>query len=897
MAYLGKTPSQAVRSRYYFTASGSETSLSPSEVTGLSFTDANYVDVSLNGVALVSGTDYTATPSTNTISGLAALTASDVVEIVVYDTFSVFGGSVKGDFNIDGGNLTLGDNDRAIFGDGSDLQIYHDTTANHSYITESGSGDLVIQGNNVRLENTSGNYYVRTFSGGAVQLYHNNSEKLATTSSGIDVTGTVTADGLTVDNAGVVRINPSSGDDFLTIQQGGSQAVITADSAAGAGNLVFRTTSAGSDTDTMLLAANGDISFYADDGTTQGFFWDASTQRLGLGTTGPNAKIEAYEAAAGTNSIIRTTVNGASGGDPYIRYSVSGVLDWSTGVDNSDSDKFKISKGTTLGTDDYLTITSGGDVGIADASPQDTLHVGGTGTTGIKIGTQGSTGRARIFVDSGNDYALTVDTQNVSDALVINRTTGAVGIGTDSPSEELTVSKSDDARISITSSGTGKAAMTGLLEFDGSDGRHGYIGPVGGVMRLNTDGGYDILFQPGGTEKVRFTSTGLVGIGTSSPSTYSAGGSNLVVANSNSGANAVGMSLVNPNAAVGTSVSLDFVPNTNIALASISSPRTAANGATDLAFNTYTGSSMTEKMRITSGGDVGIGTTSPGGELEVYRAGTSEVLIGTDNGGTAQLTLYEGDDSTKEGLLKYDGVNNRIHLATSSAPNALVIPRATGDVIVGKTTTSVGDVGVRLTATTGNANNFTMSLGTPMQINRTGDDGGLINFLQDTSAEGSISVSGTTVSYNGGHLSRWSQATDGNRIDGLVKGTVMTNLDQMAEWTKDGVTEDNEQLNCMAVSSVEGDANVAGVFVNWDDEDPDYTADMNVAMTGDMVIRIAQGTTVARGDLLMSAGDGTAKPQGDDIVRSKTIANVTSTTVSHTYDDGSYLVPCVLMAC
>ena len=113
----------------------------------------------------------------------------------------------------------------------------------------------------------------------------------------------------------------------------------------------------------------------------------------------------------------------------------------------------------------------------------------------------------------------------------------------------------------------------------------------------------------------------------------------------------------------------------------------------------------------------------------------------------------------------------------------------------------------------------------------------------------------------------------------------------------DAYNEDNEQLNCMAVSSVEGDVNVAGVFVNWDDDDKDYTADMNVAMTGDMVIRIAKDTTVARGDLLMSAGDGTAKPQGDDIVRSKTIAKVTSITKSHTYDDGTYLVPCVLMAC
>ena len=84
---------------------------------------------------------------------------------------------------------------------------------------------------------------------------------------------------------------------------------------------------------------------------------------------------------------------------------------------------------------------------------------------------------------------------------------------------------------------------------------------------------------------------------------------------------------------------------------------------------------------------------------------------------------------------------------------------------------------------------------------------------------------------------------------------------------------------------------------NWDIDDDVYTNDMNIAMTGDMVIRIAKGTTVARGDLLMSAGDGTAKPQGDDIVRSKTIAKVTSTNVSHTYDDGTYLVPCVIMAC
>jgi hypothetical protein len=180
-----------------------------------------------------------------------------------------------------------------------------------------------------------------------------------------------------------------------------------------------------------------------------------------------------------------------------------------------------------------------------------------------------------------------------------------------------------------------------------------------------------------------------------------------------------------------------------------------------------------------------------------------------------------------------------------------------------------------------------------LYLNRQSSDGTLVFFRQANATEGSISVSGSTVSYNGGHLARWSQFPDGSHPE-LTKGTVMTNLDQMAAWVnpETGEPEENEQLNCMKVSDVEGDPNVAGVFVNWDE-----AGDLNIAMTGDMIIRIAQGVTVQRGDLLMSAGDGTAKPQGDDIIRSKTIAKVTSTHVTCTYEDGSYCVPCVLMAC
>jgi len=91
MAYIGKSPSgTGVRQRYYFTATGGETSLSGTDDKGLtlSYTDGAYVDVLLNGIELVAGTDYN-TSTANTIAGLAALAASDVVTVTVYDIFTV----------------------------------------------------------------------------------------------------------------------------------------------------------------------------------------------------------------------------------------------------------------------------------------------------------------------------------------------------------------------------------------------------------------------------------------------------------------------------------------------------------------------------------------------------------------------------------------------------------------------------------------------------------------------------------------------------------------------------------------------------------------------------------------------------------------------------------------
>jgi len=317
---------------------------------------------------------------------------------------------------------------------------------------------------------------------------------------------------------------------------------------------------------------------------------------------------------------------------------------------------------------------------------------------------------------------------------------------------------------------------------------------------------------------------------------------------------------------------------------------------------------------------VGIGTSSPSEKLQIQEGASSTLLLGYSDGvgvgyrlrSNVSTTLDNGflieyNDGTDLYRVDHDG-GTGFHAWYMGGSEHMRID-SDGRLLVGKTSSNYLSAGFEVNPVTSTSSSVYITKNTTgaaclyMLRTSASGDGAMIYFAQNSTTEGNISVSGTTVSYNGGHLSRWSQLTDGTKDETIVKGTVLTNLDQMAIWhheateDKEAYTEDNEQLNCMAVSSVEGDTNVAGVFVNWDNDDEDGFNDMNIAMTGDMVIRIAQGITVQRGDLLMSAGDGTAKPQGDDIVRSKTIAKVTSTHVSHTYDDGSYLVPCVVMAC
>lgn len=114
------------------------------------------------------------------------------------DYLALSGGTMTGDIN-------HGDNVYAYFGASNDLKVGH--TGSASVIQETGTGDLYIDATNFQIRNGAGTETLATLTtDGAVTLYYDNAEKLATTSTGISVTGTVAATSYTGDGSSLTGI-------------------------------------------------------------------------------------------------------------------------------------------------------------------------------------------------------------------------------------------------------------------------------------------------------------------------------------------------------------------------------------------------------------------------------------------------------------------------------------------------------------------------------------------------------------------------------------------------------------------------------------------------------------------------------------------------------------------
>ena len=247
------------------------------------------------------------------------------------------------------GDVSLGDNVKAKFGASDDLQIYHDTTYGHSVIEEIGTGNLTLRGDNLYLTRQgTGDNYLGATADGAVKIYYDGAEKLATTSTGIDVTGLLKVGINDTEYANnYVRFKPTGASyiDHNTVGQA----------------LNFRLSNASSlDKTVMVLTSSG---------------------KVGIGTSSPLRDFQVVGSLGVTDASgehYGVDISGGEGSDPKIRigdwHNDSGTIKWDSSSNHlsidthytSGAGTFKITGGD--GASEFMRITSAGNVGIGTST-------------------------------------------------------------------------------------------------------------------------------------------------------------------------------------------------------------------------------------------------------------------------------------------------------------------------------------------------------------------------------------------------------------------------------------------------------------------------------------------------------------------------------------------------
>jgi len=283
--------------------------------------------------------------------------------------------TVDGDVTF-GANANFGDNGRATFGASSDLQIFHN--GSNSYVQDNGTGILIVQGSTgVHIQGRDATDMIRANEGNSVELYFNDVRKLVTSSTGVNITGTVTSDSLTLANGGTQTITGPLNQSLFINSQG---------NASGEGTHI----QGNAKTRIFIEDTTGDISFYEDTGVTPKLRWKAGTERLGIGTVSPTealdvagtVKATSYEGSAITISAGSPTVNvneidanngagvahrlTAAGGQLYIQAratngtNAGGTINV-TGMNSTDLGLFRVKAGSSTFTGSVEAVSYTGD--------------------------------------------------------------------------------------------------------------------------------------------------------------------------------------------------------------------------------------------------------------------------------------------------------------------------------------------------------------------------------------------------------------------------------------------------------------------------------------------------------------------------------------------------------
>jgi len=436
-----------------------------------------------------------------------------------------------------GNDISFGDADRAYFGAGNDLEIFSDGTT--SYIKENGSGDLRIWADNPNIATAGGNKIFYGNNGVAELYYTGGVKRLETTSGGIDVTGTVTADGLTVD-ASNPTLQLTGGNvslDFVShagTQNAESRIYAPRRNTSDSSSYFFIQTNDATSTRNSLFINGGtnDVSLYDSSGVTQGFYWDASTQALGLGTTSPDSnykihvngnsntdgRIARFSQDGTDNAIVDITAQDGTDTEAVTRYRNDATY-YTVGIDSSDNFAIGQSFANDIGNKRFV-ITSGGSVGIGTAAPSTVngLSKGGThlmvndDSGGARLNVEGSTDARFHMVDTGasanqKTYLTMVDGGNYTISLENDSGTASERLRLDSSGNLLV------GTTGVNPHNVGQDAGVALR----SDGRVlvGVDGDIAAAFNRNTTDGDIVLFKKDGTTVGAIsTASGRIAIGT-----------------------------------------------------------------------------------------------------------------------------------------------------------------------------------------------------------------------------------------------------------------------------------------------------------------------------------------------------------------------------------------------
>jgi hypothetical protein len=428
---------------------------------------------------------------------------------------------------------------------------------------------------------------------------------------------------------------------------------------------------------------------------------------VGIGTTSPESKLHVASGDVLISNGQYYTAESNTGGNYKLagltsgNVIVIGAIDYTTaGTIFAGGDSVSITTGGVAGST-RIYINSAGNVGIGTTSPTENLHVYGTGNQIIKIENSGTylmylgLVSNEGYIGSSNATPLTFYTNNVSRMYIT--TGGNVGIGTTAPAEKLQVA----GNVAVH-----PGQKFGWIYNPGADNNiYNYIQtPInGGVAasaieisgsRWTNSNVASVIFthQTGGQIMTIMTG-GNVGIGTTAPvSKLQVNHSSAPSFNANGGANALTLVRTGGSGAAGTfGAGLVFsqpylTDDTSIGVGGIYGVKNNSNGTFGggLAFfaQPNSASDMFEVMRITSAGDVGIGTTAPSGARTVIKTpgvnDANEIALQLNHGDgglianqEVQLGFGQGDGTTSLAQIgaSYEGssFNGSLIFRTNSA--------------------------------------------------------------------------------------------------------------------------------------------------------------------------------------------------------------------------------------